>query len=392
MVLPAMAVEQNPANQSPIDLSAGEGRAIAPTIGISFSYDSNTYDTDIGGNNSWIGVVAPAVLLTSPPAQKRYALLYTGEYGHFFADSADNYNDHSLTGAARFQFGSRGQADVAGVIEKGHRDRGSGQTDGLDPSSPLFPTQPDVFDRNTLAGKFHYGADGNRGRLNFGLGASQFEYTNNSQRTQFLNYDTQFASAGLSLLFHQRTAFVFDVIFTNTDYDRIQTGAASRDNKDWRYLVGMTWLATGKTEGSIRLGIQQRRFDDSTRAQSSNPSWAVDVRWSPREYSHFDFVTSRANEETDREGLFIDRSIYRLAWTHEWSRGWQSIARWERRDSEFVDSARDEDWSEYYLGMRIPQGRLLTWDVGYARRSRDSSLERLVFDGNMFSIGVNVGT
>lgn len=397
LILPAAAfgqspTDRSPADRSPFDLNAEEEQSFLPTVGIGFSYDSNTYDTTIRGNNSWIAALTPALLFKTAPAPQRYALLYRGEYAHYFADSADDYNDHLLSGAARFQFSPRSRADFVASAENDHLDRGTGQTVGLDPTSPLFPTEPDEFDRIRLAGKFRYGADGNRGRLTFGAGSSQVDFTNNRARAQVLDHDTVFGSAGLSLLFHQRTAFVFDVVYTDIHYESDPLGLASRDGEDLRLLAGITWVATGKTVGSVRVGTQQRRFDDPSRAKSSSPSWAIDVRWSPREYSHFDVVSSRANEETEREGAFIDRSQYQVSWTHEWNRGWESVARWERRDAKFVDSQRDEDWSEFYVGIRLPWKRLFTWQLGYARRSRDSSLDRLAYDGNMFTIGVNVGS
>ena len=380
MTRPALAAENSP----------DEERAFLPSIGVRFVFDSNTYDSSTVPIESWIGVVAPAMLLSTAPGPRRYELLYKGEYGRFFADSADNYADHVLGGAAQFQFGERGQVELAAATEKGHRDRGSYQTDGIDPTSPFFPSEPDKFDRDKWGGKLHYGAEGNRGRLRFAFGGSQLDYTNNRERTRFLNYETLSASAGLSLLFHQRTAVVLDAVFTDITYENERPVEASRESEDWRFLLGLTWEATAKTTGSIRLGIQRRQFDDAARAQISNPSWEVDVRWSPRQYSHFDFASSRRNEETFGEGAFIDISAYKVAWTHEWSRGWESIISWARRDTEFVGSLRDQDLNEISLGLRYRQGRLLSWEAGYARRSRDSSLSNLVYDGDMFSIGVNI--
>ena len=381
MVRPVLAAEPIP----------DEERAFLPSVGVRFVFDSNTYDSSTNPIESWIGVVSPAILFSTSPGPQRYELLYKGEYGHFFEDSADNYADHVLGGLAKFQLSSRAQLDLAAATEKQHRDRGSYQTEGIDSTSPFFPSEPDEFDRNKWGGKFRFGAEGNRGRLRFGFGGSQLDYTNNRERTQFLDYETLSASAGLSLFFHQRTAVVLDAVFTDIIYESERPGEASRESADWRFLLGLTWEATAKTTGSIRLGMQRRQFDDAARAQTSNPSWEVDVRWSPREYSHFDFATSRRNEETFGEGAFIDISAYKVAWTHEWRQGWESIISWARSDIEFVGSQRDQDLNELSLGLRYRQGRVLTWEAGYARRSRDSSLTNLVYDGDMFSIGVNVG-
>lgn len=375
---PVQAAENNP----------DKGAAIQSSLGVRYALDSNIYDSNADEVQSWIGIVTPAILFSA--AEQRYTLRYEGEYGRFFEDSTDNYADHIASAAAQFHFGARGQLDFVAETEKGHRDRGSDQTEGIDPSSPFFPTEPDEFDRNKWGVKFRYGADGNRGRLRFGIGGSERDNTNNRERTRFFDYQTQYGNAGLSLLFHQRTAVVLDAVFTDIRYKNTRPGEASLDSEDWRYLVGLTWKATAKTVGSIRLGVQQRRFDDPALAKASNPSWEVDVRWSPREYSYFDFLSTRVNEETLTEGTFIDTTAYKVAWTHEWRGSWESIISWTERDVEFVGSEQDQTLSEVNLALRYRHGRLLTWEADYTRRSRDSGLDNLVYDGDMFGIGVNI--
>ncbi|MFK8030324.1 MAG: outer membrane beta-barrel protein [Gammaproteobacteria bacterium] len=375
-----------------IDLDDEDLQAIQPSIGLQAVYDSNIFDSSSDEIDSLITIVAPTLLLSTAPAPRRFALLYTGEYGYYLSSSDDNYDDHLLSGLGTLTMGSRGRLDLTASTQKAHRDRGSNQTDGFGPGSLLFPDEPDQFDRSTWSTKFRYGADGNRGRLNFGIGGTQLDYTNNKARTRFFDFETLSGSAGLSLRFHQRTSVVFTAAYTNINYENARQGAAIRDGHDWRYLLGLTWEATSKTSGSVRLGIQQRSFDDPSRDDTSNPSWEVDVRWSPRDYSHVDFVASRVNQETFGEGAFIDSRLLKVSWTHEWNRGWESVVSFNARRLEFVDSARDQDSHELYIGLRLPQTRLLTWETGYRYRTRDSSVDRYVFTGNMFSIGFNLGT
>jgi hypothetical protein len=378
---PVLAADRNP----------DEGRAIQPSVGIRYDYDSNIYDSRMNEVGSGIGIITPAIVFTTP--EEDYTLLYTGEYGRFLEDSTDDYADHFLNGVAQFHLGSRGEFDLSATTKRGHWGRGIRQTAGIDPSSSFFPTDPDVYERNTWGGAFRYGAEGNRGRLRFGFGGSKLDNTNNRERTKFYDYETLFGSAGLSLLFNQRTAVVLDAVFTDINYDSTRPGEASLDSEDRLYLIGLTWEATAKTEGSIRAGIQERSYDDSSLSETSNPSWKVDVRWSPREYSQFDFVTTRLTEETFAGGESIETTYYKVAWTHQWSQVCESIISWVQNDEKFVGSelGRDQTLTEIYLGLRYPQGRHLTWAAGYTRRSRDSDLSSLVFDGDRFSIGVNIG-
>ena len=176
-----------------------EGKTVLPNLGIRYEYDSNIYDSSMNETGSGIGIITPAILFSTAP--QRYTLLYRGEYGRYVEDSADDYNDHLLSGVVQLYFGSRGQVDLVAATNKGHWARGSHQTEGIDPSSPSFPTKPDVFHSNNWGGIFRYGAEGNRGRLRFGFGGSELNNTNNRERTRYYDYETLYGSAGLSLLF-----------------------------------------------------------------------------------------------------------------------------------------------------------------------------------------------
>ncbi len=372
------------------ELGLGTGAAVLPSIGVLLGRDSNIYNTQNDEFSSLIGVVTPSLLLATRPASRRFAVLYQGDYAHFFDDSANDYDDHSLSGLGRLQFGSRGRLDIAATTARGHRGRGTDQTGGLDPDSPNFPSEPDEFDHQQWRAKFRYGADGNRGRLRFSVGGDRRKHTNNFVRTRPFDYATTTAGTGLSLQFHQRTAIVMDAVFTDIGFDAAAPSGISRDGKDWRLLLGVTWAATAKTVGSVRLGVQQRRFEDPAVTTANNPSWEIDIRWSPREYSHVDFVTSRINQEAFDDGAFIDSIVSELGWTHEWNQGFETVVQWTQSKFDFISAVRNQNINEVYLGLRVPRGRWLTWEAGYEWRSSASDLDLLSYDGNMFSIGVNV--
>lgn len=359
-------------------------------VGLHFDLNDNIYDSSSQEIESWIARISPDLLLSSTPGKRQFSAQYVGDYGKFLdsSDSADDYEDHSLTGRGLFQSGSRGLLDISAVFEQGHVSRGSGQTQGVPPDSPLFPPEPDEFERGEWTAQYTHGADGARGRLNFGVGGRGLEYSNNRTRTQFFDRDETYAFAGLAIGARERTAFVLQARYTDTEYD-IDRPSGSLNGDNWRALVGFTWEATSKTEGSIRFGAQRRNFDDPGRETQTTASWDIDVRWSPREYSHFDFTTTRENQETVAGGNFIDRSSYGVSWTHEWTIGLESVLSWDRRDDDFVGSNREQDETETYFGLRLPQGERVLWEAGVSHRDRNSTLPSLEFEGTLFTIGVN---
>jgi len=370
--------------------SEDEG-GLQANVGLHFDLNDNIFDSSTQEIESWIARISPDLLLSSAPGKRQFSAQYVGDYGKFFDSSDDDYEDHSLTGRGFFQAGSRGELDVSAVFENGHDGRGGGQTRGLSPDSPDFPPEPDEFERIDWTAQYTHGAEGARGRLNLGFGASELEHTNNRDRTQFFDRHDSYAFVGLEIGARERTAFVMQARYNhNLEYDVDRPGEPSRSGDNLRGLVGFTWEATSKTEGSIRFGAERRNFDDPARETNTSASWDVAIRWSPREYSHFDFVTMNENEETIGGGNFIDRSSYGVSWIHEWGIGLESVLSWERQDDDFVGTNRKEDASETYFGLRLPQGERVLWEAGVSRRSRTSTIEDLEFDGMLYTIGVNL--
>jgi hypothetical protein len=358
-------------------------------VGVYFDWNDNIFNSSTLDIEDWIARISPELSLSSAPGKRQFSAQYVGDYGKYFDSSDDDYEDHSLTGRGLFQTGSRGELDVSAEFERGHDSRGSRLTRGVPPDSPEFPSEPDVFERIDGTAQYTHGASGARGRLNFGLGVSALEYINSRERTQFFDRSENYAFAGLTIGALERSAFVIDARYTETDYDVDRPGEPSRNGENLRALVGFTWEATAKTEGSIRFGAQRRSFDDPARESNTAPSWDVAIRWSPREYSHFDFITSRENGETIGDGNFIDRASYGVSWTHEWGIGFESVLSWDRLEEDFIGTDREEDSSETYFGLRLPRGERVIWEAGISRRDRNSTLPELEFEGMLFTIGVN---
>ena len=362
-------------------------------LGLYFDFNDNLFDSDDQKVESWIGRISPEVSFRSAPGPRELSLTYSGDYGNFFDSSDDDYADHELTAGGQFEVGGRGALELSASFAKGHDARGSGSTQGLPPDSPEFPSEPDEFDAGAWTADYTHGREGARGRLTFGIGQSSLEYTNNRQRNQFFDRDDDFASAGLAIGLRDRASFVTEVRYTETDYPVDRPGGLSLDGYSWSFLVGVTWEATARTEGSVRVGTQRRNFYDPGQLDGDwTTSWDVSVRWSPRTFSHFDFVTSRLNEETNGGGDYIDRSVYGVSWTHEWPAGLESELSWDRQENDYVGTSRNQDESEVSFTLRLPQGERVLWEAGVAHRDRDTGgvIDTLDFDGMLYTIGVNL--
>jgi hypothetical protein len=181
---------------------------------------------------------------------------------------------------------------------------------------------------------------------------------------------------------------LLDARLTEIDYQHDRTLRPSLNSKEYRYLFGVTWDTTAKTTGTVKVGYVQKEFDDSARGEFSDPSWDVDVRWSPRTYSHFDFRTARYPSETNGGGDFVDNTSYSATWEHEWSDRIESQlgARYLEQDFRGSTFNRNQDLTQYDFSLSYEMLRWLSWEAGVEVNARDSNIDQLVFDGNVYSI------
>ena len=369
---------------------SNEAGGLTASVGIHADFDDNLFDSNADEIDSWIGRISPDILLSTTPGRQQFSLHYVGDYGKFFDSEDDNYADHSLTGRAEFQTGSRGLLDFSAAFRQGHEGRGSQLSQGIQPDEPEFPTEPDEFDEVNWSAGYTHGSEGARGRLSFGVGGIERDYTSNRDRTRFFDREETFGFVGLSIGAQERLAYVLEARYTEIDYPFDRPGETSISGDSVRGLVGVTWEASTRTRGSILVGAQRRSFDEPTREENDSLSWDVEIRWAPREYSYFDITTSREDEETIGNEDYIDRTTYGIAWTHEWPNRFESELRWDRRDDDFIGTARRQEDNEIYFGLRFPQGERLTWDAGVTHQSRDSTIDAFEFDGLLYTLGVDI--
>src|SRR5262249_336030 len=113
-----------------------------------------------------------------------------------------------------------------------------------------------------------------------------------------------------------KTYALAEVRNTEIHYDLPNIGTG----EERRYYAGISWEATAKTVGTLKVGQLRRKFDNGS-PEKTTASWEGLVTWTPLTYSVFDFYTSRQTSEAT--GLpptrFILSSVGGVTWTHYWS-------------------------------------------------------------------------
>ena len=186
-----------------------------------------------------------------------------------------------------------------------------------------------------------------------------------------------------------RTDTLFEVRAIDTEYDNTDPSvpAGSLDSDELHYLVGLSWDATAKTKGDVRLGMYDREYDSSGRSDEDGFHWEVELTWKPRTYSSFVLETNRRSQETNGLGDYIDTQEVILTWEHKWNLRAKTLFSIEVAEDDYSGTDRTDDRYNLEASYRHELRRWFDVGVGYRYEERDSdSQRRLDYDQNMFFV------
>ncbi len=364
--------------------------ALESSLGIEALDDSNIFESATSVQSSQIWRLSPALLMRFEPARSRLEFSYDGDIARYEQSKNDDYADNTLELGAYLLLGERSGLDLVATYEDAHENRGTGLTQGSDPSSATFPKDPDRYTTKLFVGRYTYGVSHTRAFVTLeGSGRDQ-AYQNNRARTRPFDREDTYGQATLGYRIRSTTSLQIRARKRDISYDHLRTSGISQDSSENRYLFGVVWEATAKTTGSVLVGRVEKSFTDPAHPDFSGPNWEVAIRWSPRTYSHFDLSTERyADEPVDVLGDVTDTAIYSLGWSHEWNSRLESKFAMSKVDRtyRFVTGNRKDTSPQYTLTLNYTMRPWLRWEAGLDINSRDSDVANLNFDQTIARLG-----
>ena len=141
----------------------------------------------------------------------------------------------------------------------------------------------------------------------------------------------------------------------------------------------MTWEATAKTTGTIKLGQAHKNFNDGSRKDATMGSWEGSLRWSPLTYSQFDLLSSRAPADSTGIGNYTLNSGTSLVWNHKWASYISSRANVGLIKSQYAGDAREDSTRNYGVGFFHEVGYRARVGLDWNRTDRNSNQDRYDF-------------
>lgn len=355
----------------PQSIKLSDGLTFTPTLQVSERYEDNFRAVEENEESSWITGITPTFILAAEGRKSAYALTYSANSDIFHSSHEDDNTDHHLTADAGFEFDARNRLKLNAGYHKVE------ETASLDQN-----VENDKYTTANVGGVYGFGAESARAQVDFGANYQELRYQNGNG----LNADKERDTAALSSTFYYRVAPKTRALVEAryTDYSYVTNERL--DSNNVALLGGLTWDATAKTSGTVKIGGEKKRFDDSRLDDKSGGMWEIGVNWKPRTYSTFALKTRRALDEGDDGASAIESQSTTLSWEHEWLDRLTSDVSYTYTDSEYQDIDRDDKIDTFGLGLTYEMRRWLDIGVGYKYSENDSSAVGESYERNIYSI------
>jgi len=353
------------------------GLEVKPTITLDGEYNDNITRSTNGKAGSWVTVVTPALDVTAGGESSNITLHYDLSSGND-SRNIDSYTDHTAGGGVHKELTHRAVFDATASYHKGHDSRGTTFT-GIVTG---FNT-PDKWHETAVNAQFSYGGQNAKGRLVFDGSFTVRRYDNHRVLTVARDLNT----GDMGVIFYYRlmpkTSALLEGRYTSFDYRLVNSPLASNEAS---VLGGLTWDATARTSGTIKVGWQRKKFRRGTQTASNNLSWDVLIDWSPMTYSTWTFSSGYQADETDGTGAFIKSIDVNLTWDHAWNSRLKHVIDVSYTHDQFVGTLRRDNTVEASIGLSYALASWLDIATSYDYEKRTSNVGRVDFTQNVYSL------
>ena len=214
---------------------------------------AKTYDA-----HDWYTVFTPGLQAALPFQNGRFEAEYRGDWGRYNNLKFWNYSDNLTRGNLAFKFAGGLGLRLKEEYTNGHDAPGYAQS-----------TQLDLYHRNTAGA----GADLEVGpKLKFSL-----DYTNmllnyaDDARNGFRDRIDNTTGGTIYYKFLPKTSALLEYTYTATSFQDVDPGPIGdanltnikMNNKDQRGYLGLTWDATERSKGTVKVGYSVKDYQES---------------------------------------------------------------------------------------------------------------------------------
>ncbi|WP_052737554.1 outer membrane beta-barrel protein [Grimontia sp. AD028] len=376
------------------------GIKITPLFEAYYEYNDNVgrYSPSESPESSSALIAKPGVMFESDRNGNQYQIAYQLSSGNYFDSDVDDFLDHALTTNNFVQISQRSGIGFNYTYLKSHEARGTGILAG--DQLTTIANEPVKYSLHNANITHVYGAEDATGRLESNLRYENKKYNNYRDLTApgFVALSTKYKDydelAGALAFYYQifpATELLLEIDLADRQYKLGDpVSGSSQNNLDAYFLVGTQWDITGKTTGKLRLGLQDKNYEDDAREDFNGFSWDLDVVWEPLTYSTIALSAAQSAIDPDQGNNFINQTSFAASWKHFWlSRVYSNIA-FDIINDDYSQSSREDDLlrSSFYLGYAFREDTEIT--AGWRYEDNDSSIDTNRYSQNVWYLGTNL--
>lgn len=342
-------------------------------------------------------ILTPQVRFAISPKDHRFIVKYKLQAGEYFSSKADNYVDHDFASNNLVRLSLRNAIRLDINYRHQHEVRGDGLSEG---DSDVY-AEPLKYEDMRVRATYIYGAPAAQGKLSLFTEWAKKEYQNYRNLDDFdASYSTRFndfddVSAGIEFInaWRRNAKLVLSYRYSGKSYDEQRTGVLNKDSKNDILYAGLDWDLVQKTNGYLRLGIQNKNFQDGRREDFTGFSWRIGANWKPVQYSNVRLETSQITKDPDQDGDYLRQTIYALGWRHHWhSQVYSNIGVSYTQDDytgAFQNGVlRDDDITKYTFAVGYQYNRNVDTSLHWWVINKNSSWNTYGYDQNVWSLNI----
>ncbi|WP_181955884.1 outer membrane beta-barrel protein [Enterovibrio norvegicus] len=376
----------------PLAYQTENGIDVTPTVEMSAGHNDNVRRTTTDTVSSPMLKISPKVIALFQTDMGTYQFDYRLDAVSYSDSSEDSYADHQAHIGTVWMFDIRHRLRINYTYQSINEERGTGLTEGYS----LSADEPLRFDYHQFNTRYTYGAAGAKGRLVGIAGYDAKAYddvtftTRSVQQSRYYNWKQPYVGGE----FYYAVSNYFYAVaigrIADRTYDEAAPNVISRDNTNSTLYGGLEWDITGKTQGKLLLGVQNKDFDDSGRETFQGFSWRANLSWRPAEYSELRLETRDYARDPDLNADYVkDRSV-KVDWEHYWTPRLSTLATVRYGKNEYPGDIRVDDDTLAEVSATYSLARWWDVTVGASKFDRDSTFTGFSYDQTRFFLGMEV--
>gem|GEM_PF-1994874 len=352
-------------------------RGVSLELSTGLRSDDNVFRSTFNTQRDVIVETKPKIYLDGRLGKHSFRLGYEGKLGRYQQFRGENYFDHKLLGAMKFDFDRRLKANLKTSLEYGHDARGD-----LATRTTLSAT-PDRWHKHDISSEMILGRRIAKAQIGAKFGISGIRYMNNSQGLRDFDENDLRLFGRYNLT--PRFTLLGELSGAWTDY---LNPASDQSAREFIGLGGIAWEATAKTSGQIKVGIRHRDFNTAGIPSTTGLTWDAKLVWSPKSYSKVTAYTSREVNASARQGSggLTSTDTYGLKWRHSLTRKLRFETGFQRAQAGISDILTDRLF-DFNAGIRYQMNRWIDLTANWKYSSLSSSDGRSDFEANSVFIG-----